>query len=926
MIRMRSNNGSFLVGMTKMKHQQSLFQFQLYHRRPVACWNTGTYPTSSHEFSSAINNNNTFFWREKLDQVLQPLLSLKKERRILQRKPQNNSTTTINNNVAALEQQLQWIYKYKQENNNKIEPHQILTRDQYHVLLNNYLQHRKCEEMDHLLSFMMEQQLQIYHDDPTINPNIKINSWHQKPTTDTIVVTREAFHLVMRGWMKHTTHESEVIQNKTISLLNAMWELYNETKIVQVKPNLETYHLLLKFWSLRKKPTFQYLESAKLCTQVVLEDICHQPDTNDESLRPTLETFNYALEAWSRCTSRSAPRCAIKVLSTMKLYGLEPNITSIRHLIWTWVRSGHDDAEQQVKQLLKDMENNVILSSKDHHEVVESQEQQPHPTTTVIDCYNGLLSIYAKRPHVHGKAESVLMKLLKDYKRGTSTVKPDYLSFYTTISACCRIPDPIRAEKIYREMLHNDTPLGLELNRNVEIYLRVFTELLECVTNSSTNNKKTKHWAASHADELLMEMIGSLQSGDLSFVSYKGGPINVQLKVDMFNLVLYAWSRSGYPDQSSARAEAIIDKMKELKVPLNSETYTALLACNVHDAPRVHGMLMEIISSFEGREHYAFPLIDWFNRSLEAWSKVQSDEALKKSNDVFMKMRALHNKHKYLEPTTETFEYLMTTVAHQRSPSAAEYWLADILKRSARDPSLVPSTKIFNSVIFSWIWNKDPEVDQVGRVYEIYNEMQESFQCQPDQYTYQFMIQCLARSSNKDKALRARDLLWELQGRGIVPTTRIYNEILAACAFSCDYEYVLRKSIFVVAQSTFKKVLIPDEYTFGYFFQAAAEMGEDEVVAKAYQKCCQRGFSGVRHLREILESTYPNLLNNEKVAPGSLLKAESNYGIFDKQVLQGAMKDFEELQSEARQSRRNYKIPKRIASQHTIMLPEWPLD
>jgi hypothetical protein len=370
-----------------------------------------------------------------------------------------------------------------------------------------------------------------------------------------------------------------------------------------------------------------------------------------------------------------------------------------------------------------------------------------------------------------------------------------------------------------------------------------------------------------------------------------------------------------------------VEKMKEMKVRPTSETYTALLACNVHDAHRVHDLLFKIIGGFERREHAAFPTIDWFNSVLEAWSKSTSDEALAKANHVFTKMRAIHNVHKYLEPTTKTFEHLMLIVAHQRNPIAAEYWMADILKRRALNPSITLSTSIFNSVIFAWIWNEDPMIDQVSRVYDIFRDMKEVFHCEPDQYTYQFMLQCLARSQYEDKAQRAQYLIAELEDRGIVPATRVYNEVLAACAFSVNYAGVLRKSAFMLALKTFRKVLLPDEYTFGYFFKASANMGEHDVVANIYQLCCARGFGKNQNIVRILEQSHPELFREtHQVEPRSCIQPESNYGILDKDVLQGAMQSVEEIRSEPRRSLSRPRSSRSAISRNMPELPEWPLD
>jgi pentatricopeptide repeat protein len=812
----------------------------------------------------------TIMW-SKLGEVIQPLLSLDTQRR----RPHN----TMQQAQAQYESLDNLLTKYEASD----DPNQVLTRDQFHTLLQSHLQNRRHEQMDHLL--------------------LRMEHMHARSKLDICKPTRETFQLVMRGWIK--SGNANKARDKTALLLDRMWTLYNEGN-AEAKPSIGTYHIVLDCWSVKRSRDENW-ESAIMCSQVI-HDICEKHD--EEDLKPTLETFNYVLEAWSRCTDVRAPPRAVAVLSAMKLMGVEPDTRSFRHLIWTWVRSGHRDAEKEVKRILSFMENQLR----------ESGREQQHPN---IDCYNGLLSMYAKRTNQQHKAESLLTRLLQDYLQGTTTIKPDYLSFYTTIGACCKIRDPVKAEKVYRQMLEMAPTLDLQLERYVEIFLRVFTELLECVAKSSNEG------FASHTDELLRDMLGSLQTGDLKFVSYKlGGPIDMslQLKAHTFNVVLEAWARSRSPEKA-AKADAVLEKMKEMNVRPTSETYTALLACNIHDAHRAHDLLFEIIGGFERREHAAFPTVHWFNCVLEAWSKTPNDEALAKSNHVFMKMRAIHNVHKYLEPTTKTFEHLMAIVAHQRNPSAAEYWMTDILKRRARDPSIILSTSIFNSIIFAWIWNEDPMIDQVSRVYDIFHDMKEVFHCEPDQYTYQFMLQCLARSNYEDKAQRAQHLVEELEDRGIVPSTRVYNEVLAACAFSVDYVHVLRKSVFVVALKTFRKVLLPDEYTFGYFFKAAADMGELDVVANIYQLCRGRGFGKNRNIVRILEQSHPELfLETHQVEPRSCIQPESNFGILDKDILQGAIQSLEELQSEPRRSRSRSRPTRSAKSRNMPELPEWPLD
>lgn len=400
---------------------------------------------------------------------------------------------------------------------------------------------------------------------------------------------------------------------------------------------------------------------------------------------------------------------------------------------------------------------------------------------------------------------------------------------------------------------------------------------------------------------------------------------SLSLNAHMFNVVIHAWSNSKDP-QRAAYADTIVTKMKDCNIHPTTQTYSSLLECYAHDAQKAHDLLMHLVVTFEQQKHAVSPEVHWFNSVLKAWSQTHGAVALTRSNELFMKMRAFHNQHNYLQPTTETFEYLMTTVAHQRSPAAAEYWMADIMKRHARDPLIAPSTSIFNSLIYSWIWNKNPEIDQVIKVFDIFDEMQVSFQCEPDQYTYQFILQCLAKSQYKDRAQRARDFVVEMQRRGIVPTTRTYNEVLAACVSPLDYAHVLRKAIFVVALKTFRRVSNPDEYTFGYFFQAAAEMDEDEVVEKVYQLFQKRGFGANQRILEILHQSYPGVLQRRHPEVREKLRLESTIAVQDEKNIREAMENSQEIQSDYQQWQPIRPKPIRRSPNGMPTLPEWPLD
>ena len=314
------------------------------------------------------------------------------------------------------------------------------------------------------------------------------------------------------------------------ALLREMQEMYQQGD-AECRPNDRPYNAILRAYAQRGNG-----ERA----EALLEEMYHDSTKGGNHLvKPSLISFNAALNAWSKSTSPNAPKFSEAILKRMwdlhkknnksnKRWNCRPDIVSYNTVLSTWAKSNEADAPERAEKFLRQMQ-----------QVTKQGEKGLSPNTI---SYNAVIDSYVRRGNAV-KAQAILEELIRE-KNGYA--KPTTRSFNAVLNAWSKsnseltVDDaPQHAEALLKKMKQL-SQAGYDTRPDAISYTSVIT----CYSRSRLAD------AADHAERLMAEMKAS----------------NIKPDILSYCSVMTAWSRDRRREDDGeqkaySRAMALLDEL-----------------------------------------------------------------------------------------------------------------------------------------------------------------------------------------------------------------------------------------------------------------------------------------------------------------------------------------------------------------------------
>eukprot|EP00536_Pseudo-nitzschia_multiseries_P001138 jgi/Psemu1/234305/estExt_Genewise1.C_140097 len=582
----------------------------------------------------------------------------------------------------------------------------------------------------------------------------------------------------------------------------------------------DIYHDIITSWSK------SYETGSANRAEEILDAMQHAYNSGqDRDLQPAIDAWNSILGAYAHSKSKDAPEHAMRIIS--KLFCLisegktdvRPNDVSYASILKAVAGTGKRDAPQNVHDLLRRMQN---LSENGFAIEVSS------------NCHNVYLSSLVdsmKDPGVHAAqaarlAESHLRKM-KEHSNPNS--KPDRKTYNLVLAGWSKSGD--------RDL-------------------------------------------ASKAEALLEEMEASTE-GDSS----RTAPNKYT-----YNCIIFCYTWSNLRDKGD-KALAILEKMKRLGEtnPFcrpDYTTYNAVMNCitkgNHRSAPyQVEALLKEMTEIYQRTGDYSMrPHNRSFNACVNAWARSRSSEAPERIKSWISIMQDdFESGRTDVMPNKWTYNSYLQALAKQRKPSSADeaeriLAMMEDKGRQFRSSNIKPDVLTYTNVLHCIALSESDDAFQ--RAYSILTKMESGDgDVRPNVYTYNVLINVVAKSKLPGKAKIAVRLVSRMKEVAIRPIIITYNNALNACAYSdCkiddprDVMHVATMILEEAQESGGANYISYNTYlrVIRYFVHDRLEQWR--LIRKTFRRCCEDGQltpAIMKQIRTALSAHQYGLIENEAI-------------------------------------------------------------
>lgn len=637
--------------------------------------------------------------------------------------------------------------------------------------------------------------------------------------------------------------------------------ILSNSTIGQMRPcDLHEISRLMSTWSKR-----QVLKSGSMTEKLLLRIIDERDEGNIRAF-PTVNHYNTAINAWTKCGAKDGARRASEILHLMeslhekdadnakpitkclvsvldgwcksKLQGsvhmaeevlerlgeLPGNNRNVKHfnaVINAWAESGESDSGERAEQILNHMTN-----------LYNAGETCARPNTRT---YNTVIKAWAhsKKRGAAREAEKVLSSMHECFARGNMDAEPDKISFTLLLLAWAKSRErgsAARAEEIldHMEKLYN------EGNRDVKPDTVTYNSVLNVCANSGLKD------AGQRSERLLarMEYMFEIMGHD-------------DLKPDSvsYNTVMNALANSAEPG-AAQRAQNILQKMERLSkagdlnarpdiVSYNSVMNAFAKSREIGAAQKAEEILERMENSYEAGETTVKPDSYSYNIVISAWSN---------SGDIFSAAKA---------------ELLL-----QR--------MKELYKTG--DKSVKPDVTTYNSVLTAWSRTQERGAPQkaeaiLEHMFDLYNAGDEAVK--PDVQSFTTVINAWSKSKERNKARYAQGLLRRMEriydggDKRCAPNVYAYAAVLNACAYTFgskdEKDEALDIAIRTFGELQKSRNARPNHVTYGTFLRVCRRLIPDSdnrkkpLVESVFRQCCKEGQVGESVLSQIYGAAAPEL-------------------------------------------------------------------
>jgi hypothetical protein len=410
-------------------------------------------------------------------------------------------------------------------------------------------------------------------------------------------------------------------------------------------------------------------------------------ETKDETLKPDIVTYSTLLNALANSGEpRIAKRAEEILLRMLKDYkedpsNVKPNTLCFNEVIYAWAKSRDEDASQRAEMVLRLMQDMYSTGNED---------VKPNTRT-----FNVVLFALANSQEDDAPIRAEL--LLDQMKSGNDAMKPDIVSYSTTISAWAnqgRLGSVNATIMLLEDLYESD----------IEVESSLFSNLIHSLTKTGAEE------APMAAEIIIMDLIKRVESG----------MVRVPLDTDIYNALINCWGKSGNRG-AAARAEEILQEMEDEYADGNANLR---------------------------------PNVQTYTSVIDAYAKSRDAEAPKRAEAILNRM----DDDGTVRPNAHTYTAVIQTYARSDSPWKAKHAQA-ILHRMKDDyaggneearPSVVTYNAVLNACEFSV--GETSEMEEAFRVAcETLEEIRSRDYLTPDDITYGTFLGVIAKLMPKSE-------------------------------------------------------------------------------------------------------------------------------------------------------------------------------
>lgn len=422
----------------------------------------------------------------------------------------------------------------------------------------------------------------------------------------------EPFQSVL--WAYSKSYHTNAAQRATAFLAN-MNELY-QSQVLDTKPNIWSYNIVLKCWSQSNKHSPDPPQKAK----ELYDEMLSSPD-----ILPDSTSMNTVLNTWAMNKTKTANQTEDLFWKFYHAYVQDPlqhpqpNTISFGTVMKAWALAASSSRSSSGKDLSKVAPQQAEALFYKLEELHQSGWEQCKPDAVT---YANLIQCWGKsKQRVSAtRAEEILRKMMQS---GTDIV-PDTVCWNSAINAWAQVGNGERSERLFQEMLANYMETKDERQRPNAM---TFTAVLSGWAKTRFNKQ-----APQRAEKVLNQMEELYKSGILP-EDAKPNCVSYSILLDC---LAYRKNRS-----SAEKAEKILCKMKEsddVGLKPNVISYNAVIKAwsytrDPQAFPRVTALLQELLVQSETNSRM-MPNANTFGSVLKALADSKLPDKQKRAQAV----------------------------------------------------------------------------------------------------------------------------------------------------------------------------------------------------------------------------------------------------------------------------------------------------
>lgn len=561
--------------------------------------------------------------------------------------------------------------------------------------------------------------------------------------------------------------------------------MYKQSKDETVAPTVKSYNTLLNAWSKSYDPT------ATVRAEAILEEMLAAVEEGRDDLRPDAVTFSTVMDVYARSKNRNKCQRCEQIFKMMDDLDVRRNVFTFSALQNVYARSGMPDAAEKTRAVLDQM-----------LDLYHRGDVFAKPTCL---HYNAVLHALSRSnaPDQAKTANEMLEKMERSVADGGYDVDPDRMSFALAILACARCRDKVEGARLAEKNLEKmESRAQLEADRRaavssvapplVSLDVECFNVALTAISRSRQND----------ACERTLQIIRRMEE-----YAEKGQP-ELRPNIRSWNAVLNAFSRAPNAEKPdfAAKVEDLLDHIFSLHMSgisdlkPNAFTFAAVLSTyqkcgDKSAAERADRLVRQMEELYEAGAIDAPPDVYHYTILCSTWAKSYHPLAPERCIQILSHMTERHSSgYPSVKPTVRTYNAVLDCLCRVDQTDRAEELLYHMLRLfKLGDADAGPDCFSFNRVIRAYCRSKEKGSGKKAEaILERFLEYQqeENASAGPDTRSFGHIILYYARSRGLDSPYRTEYLLNRMLSlfidgqKSVEPNGVVFSTVIESYAYS----------------------------------------------------------------------------------------------------------------------------------------------